>query len=144
MCWVISVKCRHVTSNDNYYASGDYCGDLGVEKSYEEHHRGTKEWKYSIRDAYGRIQGKFEDGAHDVAPVSGRLNIEPRHQTAEIRRGTYGQQNRGHSCNRAVDRGDTCHGEQSHLRPQDTCRPRARKKYGILKDDFYKPLFDRV
>ncbi len=57
---------------DNYYASGDYCGDLGVEKSYEEHLRGTKGVEILIRDAYGRIQGKFEDGAHDVAPVSGR------------------------------------------------------------------------
>ncbi len=46
---------------DNYYASGDYCGDLGVEKSYEEYLRGIKGVEILIRDAYGRIQGKFED-----------------------------------------------------------------------------------
>ncbi|MBQ9077662.1 MAG: penicillin-binding protein 2 [Muribaculaceae bacterium] len=57
---------------DDYYTSGDYCGDLGVEKSYEKYLRGHKGVEILIRDAHGRIQGKYEDGAHDVAPVSGR------------------------------------------------------------------------
>ena len=36
-----------------------------------------------IRDAHGRIQGKYENGAHDVAPISGRdltLSIDVRLQ----------------------------------------------------------------
>lgn len=57
---------------DDYYAAGDYCGDLGVEKSYEEYLRGEKGVEILIRDAYGRIQGKYEDGAHDLPPVTGR------------------------------------------------------------------------
>lgn len=57
---------------DPYYAPGDYTGDLGVEKSYEEHLRGVKGVEILIRDARGRIQGRYENGAHDVDPVSGR------------------------------------------------------------------------
>ncbi|MCH5230930.1 MAG: penicillin-binding protein 2 [Muribaculaceae bacterium] len=56
---------------DEYYRRGDYTGDLGVEKSYEEALRGQKGMEILMRDALGRIKGKFEDGARDVAPVSG-------------------------------------------------------------------------
>ena len=58
--------------NDEYYASGDYCGDLGVERSYEQYLRGIKGEEILIRDAHGRIQGKYEDGIYDVAPISGK------------------------------------------------------------------------
>lgn len=57
---------------DPYYTSGDYCGDLGVEKSYEKYLRGQKGVEILIRDAHGRIQGRYEDGAHDIAPISGK------------------------------------------------------------------------
>jgi len=58
--------------NDRYYRSGDYTGDLGVEKSYEKHLRGVKGEEILMKDALGRIKGKYEDGIHDIAPVSGR------------------------------------------------------------------------
>ena len=57
---------------DDYYSAGDYTGDLGVEKSYEPYLRGIKGVEILIRDARGRIQGRYENGAHDVRPVSGR------------------------------------------------------------------------
>ena len=57
---------------DDYYAAGDYTGDLGIEKSYEQYLRGVKGVEILIRDARGRIQGRYEDGAADIAPVSGR------------------------------------------------------------------------
>ncbi len=57
---------------DPYYQSGDYCGDLGVEKSYEKFLRGEKGIEILFRDALGRIQGHYEDGAKDIAPVSGK------------------------------------------------------------------------
>lgn len=57
---------------DEYYSPGDYTGDLGVEKSYEPYLRGHKGVEILIRDARGRIQGRYEDGARDVAPISGR------------------------------------------------------------------------
>ena len=56
--------------NDPYYRAGDYTGDLGIEKSYETYLRGKKGQEILIRDAHGRIQGRFENGARDVAPVS--------------------------------------------------------------------------
>lgn len=66
---------------DPYYMAGDYTGDLGVEKSYETFLRGEKGAEVLIRDAHGQIQGRYEDGAHDRAAVSGRnlrlsINIE--------------------------------------------------------------------
>lgn len=57
---------------DGYYAPGDYTGDLGVEKSYESHLRGVKGVEILIRDARGRIQGRYEDGANGIEPISGR------------------------------------------------------------------------
>lgn len=57
---------------DSYYSPGDYTGDLGVEKSYEPYLRGVKGVEILMRDARGRIQGRYDDGAHDVEPVSGR------------------------------------------------------------------------
>ena len=57
---------------DDYYSPGDYTGDLGVEKSYEQYLRGVKGVEILIRDARGRIQGRYEDGAADIEPISGR------------------------------------------------------------------------
>ena len=58
--------------NDRYYRRGDYTGDLGVEKSYEQYLRGVKGEEILMKDALGRIKGKYEDGIHDVIPVAGR------------------------------------------------------------------------
>lgn len=57
---------------DRYYRAGDYTGDLGVEKSYEQALRGQKGTEILMKDALGRIKGKYEEGIHDVAPRSGR------------------------------------------------------------------------
>ena len=57
---------------DSYYAPGDYTGDLGIEKSYEPYLRGVKGVEILIRDARGRIQGRYENGAKDIEPISGR------------------------------------------------------------------------
>ncbi len=65
--------------NDDYYAPGDYTGDLGIEKSYERYLRGVKGVEILIRDARGRIQGRYEDGANDIEPISGhdlRLSLD--------------------------------------------------------------------
>jgi len=57
---------------DNYYVQGDYSGRSGVERSYESVLRGEKGVEVLLRDAHGRIQGKYENGAHDLSPVSGK------------------------------------------------------------------------
>lgn len=64
---------------DRYYRRGDYTGDLGIEKSYEVALRGRKGMEILMKDAYGRIKGKYENGKFDVAPVSGhnlKLSID--------------------------------------------------------------------
>ena len=47
--------------NDSYYQPGDYCGDLGIEKSFDSFLRGIKGEEILIRDARGRIRGRYED-----------------------------------------------------------------------------------
>lgn len=57
---------------DPYYSPGDMTGDLGIEKSFEKHLRGVKGEEILIRDAMGKIQGRFEDGKRDRKAISGR------------------------------------------------------------------------
>lgn len=57
---------------DPYYERGDYMGDLGVERSYDQYLRGVKGKEILIRDAHGRIQGRYADGANDIPAHSGR------------------------------------------------------------------------
>lgn len=58
--------------NDDYYIQGDFIGKLGVERSYEKELRGEKGIEILLRDARGRIQGKYADGKYDKAPVPGK------------------------------------------------------------------------
>jgi penicillin-binding protein 2 len=59
-------------ASDPYYARKDYAGKSGVELSHEKDLRGEKGVEILLRDAHGRVQGRYEDGAHDKAPVSGK------------------------------------------------------------------------
>lgn len=57
---------------DPYYVRGDYVGKSGIELSHEEDLRGEKGVEILLRDAHGRVQGSYDDGKHDIAPVSGK------------------------------------------------------------------------
>lgn len=57
---------------DDYYAPGDYIGKQGVERSYEQELRGVKGVEVLLRDARGRIQGHYKNGALDRKPVPGK------------------------------------------------------------------------
>ena len=57
---------------DDYYIRGDFIGKLGIECQYEKILRGEKGIEILLRDARGRIQGKYMDGRYDVAPVAGK------------------------------------------------------------------------
>ena len=63
---------KNTMAADPYYARGDFAGKAGIELSHEEDLRGEKGVEVLLRDAHGRIQGKYEDGAHDKMPVSGQ------------------------------------------------------------------------
>ena len=57
---------------DDYYQPGDYIGKLGVERSYEKQLRGEKGMQILLRDAHGRIQGRYQNGAFDKRPIPGK------------------------------------------------------------------------
>ncbi len=58
--------------SDDYYVRGDYIGTQGLEASYEEVLRGKKGVEMLLRDAHGRIQGKYRNGALDTMPQRGK------------------------------------------------------------------------
>ena len=131
--------------NDPYYRAGDYTGDLGIEKSYETYLRGKKGQEILIRDAHGRIQGRFENGARDVAPVSGKdltLSIDYNLQEygEKLMQGKIG----------AIVAIEPATGEILALVSSPGYDPslligRDRgKNYRELVNNRYKPLFDRA
>ena len=58
--------------NDDYYQAGDFIGKLGIERYYEKQLRGEKGVQILLRDAHGRIKGKYQDGKYDSRPVAGK------------------------------------------------------------------------
>jgi penicillin-binding protein 2 len=70
--------------NDDYYKQGDYAGRDGIEYTYEEQLRGEKGVEILLRDAKGRIKGKYENGKEDIAPKAGEnltLTLDAQLQT---------------------------------------------------------------
>ena len=63
---------RKDIEKDSYYVQGDNSGRSGVEQSYETFLRGEKGVEILLRDAHGRIKGRYEEGRHDIAPISGK------------------------------------------------------------------------
>ncbi|MBR3859004.1 MAG: penicillin-binding protein 2 [Bacteroidaceae bacterium] len=59
-------------AKDEYYRRGDYIGKQGIEGYYEKQLRGEKGKEVLLRDAHGRIKGKYMDGAMDVDAIPGR------------------------------------------------------------------------
>ena len=59
-------------ADDDYYALRDHMGKTGIERQYEKYLRGTKGVEVQLRDARGRIKGKYENGIHDLEPVAGK------------------------------------------------------------------------
>ncbi len=57
---------------DSYYVRGDYIGTQGLEASYEQVLRGKKGVEMLLRDAHGRIQGKYRNGICDTMPERGK------------------------------------------------------------------------
>ena len=131
--------------NDTYYKAGDYTGDLGIEKSYEHYLRGRKGQEILIRDAHGRIKGKYENGAKDIAAIAGRdlklgIDIQLQEYGEKLMQGKIG----------AIVAIEPSTGEILALVSSPTYDPneligRDRgKNYRRLVNNPYKPLFDRA
>ena len=131
--------------NDRYYRRGDYTGDLGVEKSYEQALRGTKGSEILMKDALGRIKGKYEDGIHDVAPRSGR-NLK---LSIDIELQKYGEQLMAGKIGAIVaiepQTGEIlCLVSSPGYSPSLLIGKNRGNNYAALVKDPYKPLFDRA
>ena len=130
--------------NDRYYRRGDYTGDLGVEKSYEKALRGRKGVEILMKDAYGRIKGKYENGIHDEGPVSGH-NLK---LSLDIELQQYGEQLMQNKVG-AIVAIEPATGEILALVTSPNYDPsllvgRERgKNYASLVKDPMKPLYDR-
>lgn len=130
---------------DRYYRSGDFTGDLGVERSYEQALRGVKGSEILMKDALGRIKGKYEDGVHDIAPKSGRnltLSID-----FELQK--YGEQLMAGKMGAIVaiepSTGEIlCLVTSPGYDPSMLVGKNRGKNYSALVQDPYKPLFDRA
>ncbi len=130
---------------DRYYRSGDFTGDLGVERSYEQALRGVKGSEILMKDALGRIKGKYEDGVHDIAPKSGRnltLSID-----FELQK--YGEQLMAGKMGAIVaiepSTGEIlCLVTSPGYDPSMLVGKNRGKNYSALVKDPYKPLFDRA
>lgn len=137
------VNARDV-EKDPYYVGGDYIGDLGVEKSYEAYLRGIKGTEILIRDARGRIQGRYENGARDIAPVSGRdltlsIDIKLQEYAESLMVGK-----RGAIVAIEPETGEIlCMVSGPTYDPNLLVGRQRGKNYFKLVDDPSKPLFDR-
>ncbi len=58
-------------ARDPYYKSNDNVGMSGIELAYEEYLRGEKGLNIQMVDVYGVVQGRYKDGAEDVAAIPG-------------------------------------------------------------------------
>ncbi len=57
--------------DDPYYRLGDFKGQTGIEKSYEELLRGVKGKRVVLKDKFSRHKGKFAKGIFDKEPIPG-------------------------------------------------------------------------
>ena len=53
---------------DEYYQPGDYIGKMGIEREYEKSLRGQKGVQILLRDAHGRIKGRYKEGNMTKSP----------------------------------------------------------------------------
>ncbi len=73
---------------DTVYKSGDFIGISGLEKQYENVLRGERGREVLMVDVHNTVQGKYQDGALDVAAVSG-VNLV---STLDLELQKYGEQ----------------------------------------------------
>ena len=130
---------------DPFYQRGDYTGDLGVEKTYEQFLRGEKGVEILLRDAHGRVKGKYENGDFDESPTPG-MNLT---LSIDIELQQYAEALMANKVGGLVAI-QPATGEILALVSSPTFNPaelvgRERgKNYLALTKDPFKPLYDRA
>lgn len=130
--------------NDAYYVRGDYSGRSGVERSYENVLRGEKGVEILLRDAHGRIKGRYENGIHDASPVTGK-NL---HLSIDIDLQAYGEKLMQNKLGSVVmiepETGEVlCLVSSPSYDPNLLVGRQRGKNHQMLEEDPLLPLLDR-
>jgi penicillin-binding protein 2 len=136
---------QQMIDDDNYYRAGDYAGRDGIEITYEKDLRGEKGVEILLRDAKGRIQGKYDEGRQDVEARAGKnltltIDIELQVLGESLLQGKVG----------SIVAIEPATGEVLALVSNPTFDPsmlvgRQRSaNYQLLEQDPVKPLFNRA
>ena len=135
---------KGIVESNPYYQPGDFIGLNGLEKTYEEQLRGEKGVKIWLRDAHGRKQGRYENGAKDQLYVAGK-DITT---TLDIDLQMYGEKLMVNKVGSIVAI-EPSTGELLAMVSAPTYDPsllvgrKRSKEYQKLVNNPYKPLFDR-
>ncbi|MCB0628649.1 MAG: penicillin-binding protein 2 [Saprospiraceae bacterium] len=70
--YIREVNKKEVEIDTLDYSPGDYIGASGLEKTYERELKGTKGYRYVLKDALGRPVDFLQDTTSQEAPISGR------------------------------------------------------------------------
>lgn len=135
---------RKDIENDSYYVQGDDSGRSGVERSYEKILRGVKGVEILLRDAHGRIKGRYDEGRHDMPPESGKnltLSLDMELQA-------YGEKLMQNKLGGIVmiepETGEVlCMVSAPSYNPSLLVGRQRGKNHKLLQSDPSKPLFDR-
>ncbi len=130
---------------DNYYKSGNYIGQSGLEKYYEKNLRGKKGIKRMLVDVHNRIQGSYKNGKYDTIAVSGD-NLKT---TIDIDLQIYGEDLMKNKIGSIVviipKTGEILSLISSPSYDPNLLFGRKRaKNYNILSRDSLQPLFNRA
>lgn len=130
---------------DEYYKSGDYIGQSGVEKTYEKQLRGKKGVKKVLVDVHNRPKGSYRNGAEDVPAEIGKNLVSTIDLDLQVYAEKLFQNKKG-----AVVAIEPASGEVLAILSAPTYDPgllvgRARgKNYQILEADTLETLFNRA
>lgn len=130
---------------DSTYASGDYIGINGLEKTYESILRGTKGEKILLVDNYNRIKGSYHNGEYDKPAIVGKnltttLDVDLQEYAYQLMRNKRG----------GIIAIEPATGEillkvsSPGYDPQLMIGLERGKNYKKLQDDPNVPLFDRT
>jgi len=130
---------------DSYYRRGDFAGQDGIEFTYERILRGERGVEILLRDARGRIKGRYRDGERDIAPRAGEnitltIDIKLQQLGERLMNGKIG----------SIVAIEPSTGEILAMVSNPTFDPsllvgRARSRNFIeLRDDPTRPLFNRA
>lgn len=129
---------------DHFYIPGDYAGQNGIEQTYEKYLRGEKGVRIFLRDAHGRVKGRYENGDLDVESKPGKdLTL-----SIDIDLQVYGEQLMNNKVG-SIAAIDPSTGEILALVSSPTYDPsllvgrKRSENYMQLKNDPLLPLFDR-